>query len=154
MALIFKQYTEVPVPGPVKQQGFNWDAWYAKNKARLSEKRAKRYREDPAYREAALERSRSQREQKKSVPAITDQYTVSFTEAADDLGVTVWVLREWRRKNYFPEPFHRDGRLWFSQGQVQWLHRLRQFFIQRGARVTDAIRPELESLTSLVYANW
>ena len=94
--------------------GFNWDAWYAKNKQRLSEKRAKRYREDAAYRAAALERSRQQREKKKPEPVSTDPHTVSFMDAADDLGVTVWVLREWRRKNYFPEPHRRDGRLWFT----------------------------------------
>lgn len=156
MALIFKDMTAVvEVPGPVKQ-GFSWDAWYAKNKARLSEKRAKRYREDATYRAAALERSRLQRDSKKPAPVSeeTDLYPVSFTDAADDVGVTVWVLREWRRKNYFPEPHRRNGRLWFSVGQVQQLRTLQQFFEKHGARVTEAIRPELENLISLIYANW
>lgn len=150
--LIWKTTTATEVPGPVKQ-GFNWDAWYAKNKTRLSEKRAKRYREDAAYRAAALERSRQQRETKKPA-AITDGYTVAFNDAADMLGVTVWVLREWRRKNYFPEPHRRNGRLWFSPSQVQSLYTLQQFFIQHGSRVTDELRPELENIISLVYANW
>ena len=151
--LIWKTTTQMEVPGPVKQ-GFNWGAWYAKNKARLSEKRAKRYREDAGYRAAALERSRQQREVKKPSPVITDGYTVSFNEAADTLGVTVWVLREWRRKDYFPEPHRRNGRLWFSPAQVVALRALRQFFIQHGSRVTDEVRPALENLTSLLYANW
>lgn len=150
--LIWKTTTQTEVPGPVKQ-GFNWDAWYAKNKTRLSEKRAKRYREDAAYRAAALERSRQQRETKKPA-TITDGYTVAFNDAADMLGVTVWVLREWRRKNYFPEPHRRNGRLWFNPSQVQLLQTLRQFFIHNGSRVTDDQRPELESLISLIYANW
>ena len=42
--------------------------------------------------------------------------------------MTVWVLREWRRKNYFPEPHDRDGRLWFMSHQVQLLRRVEQFF--------------------------
>lgn len=152
MALIWKAHIEPEVPGPVKH-GFSWDAWYAKNKARLSEKRARRYREDVAYRAAALERSRQQRETKKE--AITDGYTVSFSDAAQELGVTVWVLREWRRKNYFPEPHRRDGRLWFSPHQVDLLHRVREFFhAHAGSRVTKALRPALESIVGLVYANW
>jgi hypothetical protein len=153
MALIFKTHTEAVVPGPVKQ-GFNWDAWYAKNKQRLSEKRAKRYREDAAYRAAALERSRHQRETKKPEPVVTLGYTVSFTNAAEDVGVTVWVLREWRRKNYFPEPHHREGRLWFSPHQVQLLRRIKHVFDQHGPRVAEAFRPEVESIVNLVYANW
>ena len=152
--LIWKTTQTTEVPGPVKQHGFNWDAWYAKNKTRLSEKRAKRYREDAAYRAAALERSRQQREQKKPEPVSTDPHTVAFTEAADDVGVTVWVLREWRRKNYFPEPHRRDGRLWFTPSQVQLLRKLGQFFVQYGARVTESLKPKLENVVSLTYANW
>lgn len=156
MALIFKDMSAVvEVPGPVKQ-GFSWDAWYAKNKTRLSVKRAKRYREDSSYRAAALERSRLQRETKKPVPVSeeSDLHSVSFTDAADAVGVTVWVLREWRRKNYFPEPHRKNGRLWFSVGQVQQLRTLQQFFEKQGARVTEATRPALENVISLIFANW
>jgi hypothetical protein len=103
MALIWTK--ETPVSG-VAQSGFSWDAWYAKNKSRLSEKRAKRYKEDAAYREAAKLRSRLQRETKKA--PVATEYTVSFNDAAQQLGITVWLLREWRRKNYFPEPHRRD----------------------------------------------
>lgn len=154
MALIFHKPDLVqPVMPPVKP-GFNWDVWYQKNKQRLSEKRSKRYREDAAYRTAALERSRAQREaQKAAQPAVTD-YTVSFMDAAAEIGVTVWVLREWRKKNYFPEPHRRDGRLWFTSDQVNLLRKIGKFFAQHGSRVTEALRPSLESVTSVVYANW
>ena len=149
MALIFKQMDTPVVPGPVK---FSWETWYAKNKTRLSAKRAKRYREDAAYREAALARSR---QRKKKAPSVsTDPHSVSFADAAQTLGVTVWVLREWRRKNYFPEPQKRDGRLWFTPLQVQWLRTLQEFFVQHGSRVTNETRPKLEQVTNLVYANW
>lgn len=136
--------------GPTKQ-GFSWDAWYAKNRARLSEKRARRYREDASYREAALERSRHQRESKKST--VTGPFTIPFGEAAEMLGITLWVLREWRRKNYYPEPLRREGRLWFSEPQVQLLRHLGQFFAHH-ARVGEANRDELYNLVSLTYANW
>lgn len=149
MALIMK--TQEPVTsGPAK--GFSWDAWYAKNKSRLSEKRARRYREDTAYREAALERSRKQRETKKVT--VKDDNWVSFNDAAVGLGITVWVLREWRRKDYFPEPARRQGRLWFTPPQVQLLQRLHEFFVAHGVRVTEANRQALEEVVSLIYANW
>jgi hypothetical protein len=150
MALILKM-REAPL-APLVKPGFNWDQWYLKNKARLSEKRAKRYREDPGYRAAALQRSRAQRALKKE--PTTDVHTVSFHEAAQALDITVWVLREWRRKDYFPEPVRRDGRLWFSSAQVEALRQLRDFFRAQGARVTEATRGALENVTGLIYANW
>lgn len=153
MALIFVR-PEAPksAPPPVSG-GFSYEAWYAKNKQRLLAKRAKRYQEDPSYRAAALERSRRQRV-KKPVKVSSDPHSVSFNDAAQTLGVTVWVLREWRRKNYFPEPHRRDGRLWFTPAQVQRLRQVREFFVQHGARVTDTIRPKLDDVVGLVYSNW
>lgn len=143
---------ETQTPEPVTQGPFSWDAWYAKNKKRLSEKRAKRYKEDPAYRQAALERSRAQRVPKK-VPE-TGSHTVSFNDAAKQLDVTVWVLREWRRKNYFPEPQRFVGRMWFTPSQVDLLSRLEHFFRTQGARVTEDTRGQLEDIVSMTYANW
>jgi hypothetical protein len=150
--LIWKAYTPASTGMPPEKPGFSWDAWYQKNKARLSEKRAKRYREDASYRAAALERSRLQREANRT--EVTTPHTVSFMDAATEIGVTVWVLREWRRKNYFPEPLRRDGRLWFTPTQVDLLRGLREFFDTHGTRVTNALRPKLEDTTSLIYSNW
>lgn len=150
--LIFHKAHSEPVMPPAKP-GFNWDVWYQKNKTRLSEKRAKRYSEDAAYRTAALERSRLQREKKKPEP-VSDPHTVSFLDAAAEVGVTVWVLREWRKKSYFPEPHRRDGRLWFTPSQVHLLQQIGHFFAQHGPRLTTSLRPALENLVSLTYANW
>jgi hypothetical protein len=150
MALIWVKST--PATPETVKGGFSWDAWYEKNKTRLAEKRAKRYREDPSYRKAALERSRHQRTIKKE--PVTDGHTVGFNDAAYELNVTVWVLREWRKKNYYPEPYHREGRLWFSPHQVQLLRQLQQFFDQHGSRVSDAIRTNLDDTVSLIYSNW
>jgi hypothetical protein len=147
--LIFHKTEESP-----QSKKFSWDAWYAENRARLSSKRAKRYREDPAYRSAALARSRQQRENKKQETVIVDGPTISFSDAAQALNITVWVLREWRRKNYFPEPFRRDGRLWFSHEQVELLKKLQLFFFEHGGRVTESKKPALEGVIGLVYANW
>lgn len=154
MALIIVRRQDIvkPVISVKKQSGFNWDEWYAQNKGRLSEKRAKRYRDDPDYRQAALKRSENQRLGKKT--PVTDGHTIAFADAANQLGITVWVLREWRKKDYFPEPFRRDGRLWFSHGQVDLLQRIQQFFLDHGVRVNEAKRNQLQNVVSLTYANW
>lgn len=153
MALIWSVPAAAPAPPPETQSGsFSWDAWYAKNKIRLSEKRAKRYREDPEYREAALRRSREQRQ--KSKTPVVDGATVPFKAMADALGVTPWVLREWRRKDYFPEPSHRDGRLWFKPEHEVLLQRLVAFFAEHGPRVDATARELLGPVTAYVFANW
>jgi hypothetical protein len=54
MTLFWKK-PETPKPG------FDYKGWYRANKKRLSDKKAKRYREDSQYRDAALQRSRNQR---------------------------------------------------------------------------------------------
>ena len=153
MALIFIR--KEPDAPPPKSDGFSWDQWYAENKARLSVKRAKRYREDKEYREAALRRGRQQRKKKTSPDdAQGAAYTVAFNEMARKLGITVWVLREWRRKDYFPEPYHRDGRLWFKPEQFYLLGQLLAFFEAHGSRVGEAKRKALEETVTLVYSNW
>jgi hypothetical protein len=149
MSLIIVRHEEPKAPLKGK---FSWDAWYAKNKQRLSVKRAKRYQTDVAYREAALRRGRAQR--KKAPVVVTDGYTVSVVEAAHALGITVWTLREWRRKNYFPEPQRRQRQLWFTPYQVALLQRLRVFFDTHGIRVASEVKPALSDVVSLVYSNW
>lgn len=141
------QQTEQP-----STQGFSYDSWYAKNKKRLSDKRAARYRDDSAYREKALLRSRAQRKTKPS--SSTDGYVVSFSDMAKSLSVTPWVLREWRRKSYFPEPRNRDNRLWFKADHTAVLQQLNQFFLVNGARVGEAKKKALDEVIAVVYANW
>ena len=154
MALLMRisqSQPKAPEAAPVKA-GFSWSTWYANNKERLSEKRAKRYAEDPEYREAALNRSRHQREVKKE--PVTDGFTVSFNDMARALDVSVWVLREWRRKNYFPEPFRREGRLWFKPAHIPLLQSLHTFFLDHGIRVGESKRRALDETVQLIWANW
>jgi hypothetical protein len=150
MALIWAQQTTPTAPPDTQSEGFSWDAWYAKNKTRLAEKRAKRYAEDPAYREAALRRSREQRQKDKT--PVLDGTTVPFKDMAQALGVTTWVLREWRRKNYFPEPVNRDGRLWFHPDQRGLLQGLASFFEERGSRLDEAMQRDLDLLFETIIA--
>jgi alpha-L-fucosidase len=84
------------------QSGFKFSDWYEKNKARLSEKRKKLYRENSEFRDSALRRAEVQRKRRQDNPEDTQGYTNGFSDTAEELGITVWTLREWRRKSYFP----------------------------------------------------
>jgi hypothetical protein len=132
--------------------GFAYKKWYDDNKQKLLDKRKKRYHEDATFREKQLDRSRKQREAK--TEPVKDGYVVPFSTAADHIGVTIWTLREWRKKDYFPEPKHRNRRLWFTDNQVLWLEKLQHFFIENGFRVSERKLKPLQELVGLIYANW
>jgi hypothetical protein len=149
MALVWR-VSSSPMKAPGKGK-FSYSEWYAKNKERLLAKKKKLYEENPTYRNAIKNRSKNQR---KRVEVPHDEFTLSMQEVSDRVGVSIWTLREWRRKNYFPEPLHRLGRLWFSHTQAQWLERLNEFFISKGMRTRNADRKELDQLVEMIYAHW
>jgi hypothetical protein len=134
-----------------KSSKFDWSKWYEKNKLRLSEKRKKRYQEDEAYKNSIKERSKTQR---KRVEDTEKVFIVTFKEASEQLQVSMWSLREWRKKDYYPEPQHRLGKLWFSQRQVILLQQLADFFKNHGIRTKQSDRDSLQSIIASIFANW
>lgn len=127
--------------------------WYKDNKERLAKKRAARYQNDPAYREKIIANAAKARMKKRGV-VIPEGYSYHMVDAAEILGVTIWQLREWRKKNWFPEPMENGGRLWFTANQITLLQGLRDFLNAHGNRVTQAIAPDLENAVNLLFANW
>jgi hypothetical protein len=127
--------------------------WYEANKDKLSQKRKEQYANDPEYRAKVLARSEAFRLARRGVSSLPG-YEFNMQQAADQVGVTLWTLREWRKKNYFPEPLEYQGKLMFNASQIELLQGLRKFFDDHGVRTSAANRPALEDLTSLVYANW
>lgn len=126
--------------------------WYRKNKQQLSEKRKQRYAQDPEYRKRAVEASRRRRRGERSLTGPPQDAPISFAEAAEQIGVSRSILREWRRRNFFPEPKHNNGRLWFSEKQVLLLKQLkdRVYKKRRWYLKSDRFR---EVITS-TFANW
>lgn len=154
MALVFDKGTVPAQTEAPKGGSFQYDKWYEDNKQTLLSKRAERYKNDPTYREAAIRRAKAQRERQKEKAVPADGATLMLSEVADQLGVSIWVLREWRRKNFFPEPVFRSNRLWFKPQQVAVLSTLKTFFDTHGARAPLSLQTELEATISMVYANW
>lgn len=131
----------------------SFSKWYEGNKDKLSQQRKERYRTDPEYRQKVIQRSLEHRMAKRG-DEIPPGYEHHMAGAAEIIGVTIWSLREWRKKNYFPEPLEFKGRRWFTGNQLQLLIRLRQFFDQRGVRTRAADKADLSDLVDLIYGNW
>ena len=89
-----------------KKEGSAYQRWYEKNKEKSAEKRRKRYKEDPVYRQKALA---ARKAQIANTPKVRDslpkQYVYTVSSLSEKLKVSDWKVREWKRKGYFPEPF-------------------------------------------------
>lgn len=129
-----------------------YEKWYQDNKASLSERRKKKYAEDKEYRQKAVQAARDYRASKGAPKP--DSYSLTFGDMAEALGVTLWTLRQWKEKNYYPSPLSHGGRLWFTEGQAGLLFKIAEFFKMHGPRVSGSAKSSLEDVTNLVYANW
>jgi len=138
----------------LQKQESPFRGWYAKNKERLSEKRKKRYAEDPAYRERALEASRRRRQGEQTPTAPPDDAPISFGEAAERTGISVSTLHEWRRKKHFPEPKRHSGRLWFTEKQMLLLTKLKEVIRVYGKRRGNVKWDRLKEVVASTSANW
>ena len=127
--------------------------WYQQNKQRLSEKRKKLYAENPEYRERALEASRRRRRGEGNPPTPADA-PISFAQAAETLNIGASTLREWRRKNLFPEPRLHRGRLWFTENQASLLKKVKEFFSVYGKRPGKIKNDEKKRTRDAISRNW
>lgn len=131
-----------------------YQRWYANHKKELSEKRKKRYQEDPVYRQACLDRKAKQVEARRG-PPVDPQYTHNLTQAAEELDVTLWALRSWRDKGYIPEPHAHHKGLYFTTAQVGLMKLLAKFFSEVGrASLTPEQEAEVQQISDLIRANW
>jgi hypothetical protein len=123
--------------------------WYQKNKGSLATKRKAKYQTNPDYRAKRLASSYRQRERSRKVlPAGCE---VNFSTAAKRLDITFFMLREWSKRKYFPEPVKYAGRMWFTENQVLLMEKLAQFFNQNGSRTKNV---ELSFIVDWIFANW
>ena len=119
----------------------------------LSDKRKEKYATNPEYRKKCLERNRKQNQAK--VPPVNG-YTIDIESAAEQIGVSVWVLRDWRKKGYFPDPVSRSGKLWFTEHQITLLQKLQKSWNQIAFTYcnTQKRKTRREELCSIIYSNW
>ena len=127
--------------------------WYANNKAALAEKRKAKYLADPAYRESIKARAQVRRAARAS-ELRPEGYSLNMAQVADSLELTIWALREWRKKSYFPEPKEHHGRRWFTRRQLVLLRSLKEYLDTKGRRLSRADKLEMDDLISFVHMNW
>ena len=130
-----------------------YQRWYEKNKKMLSAKRKEKYGTNPEYRKKCLERNRKQNQAK--VPPV-DGYTIDVESAAAQIGVSVWVLRDWRRKGYFPDPVSRSGKHWFTEHQITLLQKLQKSWHQIVFAYGNTLKRQTrrEEVCSFISSNW
>jgi hypothetical protein len=129
--------------------------WYKQHGEDFNEKRRNKYNSDPEYRQRVLATARVAREQRRMAHEKPDDYTVNHALAAEILGITVWTLRNWRSKNYFPSPKHfRDG-AWFKDHQLALLGEIQHFMeVNNVRRLSAAQKAELQPIIERIHAQW
>jgi len=130
--------------------------WYQKNKERLSEKRKARYETDPAFRQAVLERSANFKKMKAAgIDVKPDVYKYSFSDVAEEFGITLSMLRNWYKNGYFPTPAKYRGQLWFTEHQKELLGQINNYLVKYQVnRVSNVHRSALQSIAALIHALW
>jgi hypothetical protein len=129
--------------------------WWAnpENRKALSEKRKERYATDPEYRQRVLDARHAQQQKARVLSPLNPAFTTTLSEAATELGITVWKLRHWRDQSWFPEPHSHGKFLYLTDNQVELLGSLKEFLDQY-PRLPARAKEELQDLVGLVYANW
>jgi hypothetical protein len=139
-----------------KKEKSNYNSsWREKNKERLSAERKTRYAEDSEYRQRVREASRRRRRGEVALTTPPADAPVSFGEAAKGIGIHISTLHHYRRKKYFPEPKHHNGRrLWFSEKQVLLLKTLKDFFRGYRRKAWSVKLARLKEVIAYISANW
>jgi hypothetical protein len=133
-----------------------FDKWYKTHKEDFNSQRRKRYQNDPKYKARVLASARKARDDRRKQNPKPPGYNVSLVAAAEELGVTIWTLRNWRKMEYFPEPNKFDHwELWFTEAQVRLLARIQHYLDSNSIKRLSAVqRAELQIIVKQIYAEW
>lgn len=130
--------------------------WYKNHKDSFNQKRRNRYQTDPEYKQRMIDAAKKTRQAKKktTIPR-PPHYTITQLQAAEELGVTIWTLQNWRRKSYFPAPFSDNEGVWFTENQIELLEILQNYYVQQSIkRLTEHQKNDIEQIAQHIHANW
>ena len=150
-----------------KSSKSNFQAWYIKNKDSLSEKRKRRYEEDPEYREkvkaAARKRWQDQRKARGGGEPRTrggnsprvlpvggrDVLVYGVSEYASRVDRDVQTISAWEERGIVPSPTVIDelGRRWYSESHMDLVAKVSKRFRSSGGR-------RLADLKVKIWAAW
>lgn len=136
-----------PTPDKPKPGSKDFKKWYEKNKLEFNKARALKYQQNSAYRER-------QHHYKRLRIKPDPVGCVTLTELAEELGITIWVLNEWRKKDYFPAAFAYKGSRWVRKDNIGLLQALKEHFEKQGRRISRANEGALHDLRQWIFENW
>lgn len=144
-----------------KQKAFS--SWYERNKESLKEKRAKKYREDPEYRQAALDRAAKQRASSPRQDVDKDQRFRSIDgkqvevfrigKVAEMIGKDEQTIRLWESRGVIPKPSAPGKHRYYTATQVGLLQELCDT-IGDSRYDAAASRDALAEKSKKVYMHW
>lgn len=144
-----------------KQQAFQ--SWYERNKESMRQKRAEKYRNDPEYRQAALDRAAKQRASTPRTAAekgqrfrVIDGKSVEVFRigaVAEMIGKDEQTIRLWESRGVIPAPSAPGKHRYYTATQVSLLKGLCSVL---GDNRYDAAtcRDALADKSKEVYVNW
>lgn len=130
MAVRRKDKDETPVQEEKKPYHLQY---YERNAKALSEKRKKKYQEDPKYRQAAIERSKTYREthgksvEEGVVVKLIDNREVKgyrIGKVSELIGRSLFVIRSWEAEGLIPLPTFPSAKRTYTDRQVQLMGQL------------------------------
>lgn len=128
--------------------------WYEANKKALAEKRKQRYKEDPLYRARALSNRKAQAAKQATLrDTLPERYTRNMSGVADYLGVSLWKLRDWRARGFYPEPHQHGREYWFTDHQAALLGNLDNLLVTKVGRA-DESDPEIQATVLKIATEW
>lgn len=129
--------------------------WYDNHKTEYNAERRRKYYENAEYRKRMLDSATKSRKNKKPRSTRPEEYSLSLSETAAMLDVTIWTLRNWKENRYYPEPSRFNGEVWFTQHQFQLLSKIKYFLNKNGiTRLDAAERAELRKIAAVIHEEW
>ena len=111
------------------QQKSAYQRWYERNKEKVSERRRKRYRNDPEFRKKKLQyrKEQSMREKIARRKAKPEKYVYTTEDVEQILNISNWKIRRWREEGLTPEPYTHFRKHWYTETQVELMGMLNDF---------------------------
>jgi MerR HTH family regulatory protein len=126
--------------------------WYKAHKLELAAKRKHKYDTDPEYKQKVKDSANAHRAAKKAAARTRPEgYDVTQAKAAEELGITEYLLRAWAERGWYPQPLESKGRKYFTMGQVQLLKALVNYITEvKGKSDSDVFK----SINANIFSNW
>lgn len=138
-------------------------SWYERNKEALKKKRAEKYRNDPEYRKAALERAAQQRAKTPRQPSERDQRfrliggvkveVFRIGQVAKEISKDEQTIRLWESKGIIPRPTASGSHRYYTATQVGLMQQLSDL-LEDQRYDAPGLKDAVAAMTQKIKENW